>query len=152
MKGHIGLEFLDFNVAAELAYFASRKCLVVRLDAVQNSPVTPYGAGFDYLEIGGDEAGLPFILITDRPDDPELVGAATDRLFDVGIGDVNRINVRLSIDVRRRKPHRERDTSHQHVFRHVFGFDHLKLFTAEVEDVERPIEFARANLLPVQSP
>ena len=65
--------------------------------------------GLDDVEVLRDESGTPLVARADRPDRPDLVGPAADGLLDIGVGDVDRVDERLSVDDDGRKPHRQRD-------------------------------------------
>src|SRR5919202_4940842 len=112
----------------------------------------PIGAGFYNLEVVRDEAVVPLAALAYCPDHPQLVGAAPDRLLDVGIGYEDRVDVGVAVDDHRREPHWERDAGSQIVFTHLLGREHLQLVPAEVVDVEGRLLLRGAESIPVQAP
>ena len=109
-------------------------------------------AGLDDLEVGVDEAALPLRLAADGPNDPQLVGAAADRLHQVGIGQIDAVDIAVPVDRHGSKPHGQRHARHQQALVHLIVLDDAQLVFAEIVDIEGAETLGAIDLLPVELP
>ena len=152
VQRHLGSQHLDLDRPAEFAALALGNRLVAGFDAVEIALQVPVGGRLDDLEVGIDEAALPALLAADGPDDPELLGTAADRFHQVGIGQIDAIDVAVAIDRHRCEPHRQRHASDEQVLAHPLVLDHLELVPGEVVDVEGAEALCGLDLVPVELP
>ena len=127
-------------------------CGVVALDPLERGAQLAVRHRLDHLEVLGDEPVAPLAARAHRPDHPQLVGTAVDRLLEVGVGRHHRVDVHGAVDLDRREPHRQRHRGDQPVLVHAGGLDHLLVVGAEVVEVEGRLAVGAADLRPVQPP
>ena len=152
MQRHFRCQHLDLDRPAELPALALGDRRVAGFDAIEVALQMPVGGRLDDLEVGVDEAALPSRLAADGPDDPQLVGAAADRLHQVGIRQIDAVDVAIPLDRHGREPHRQRHAGDEEVLVHLLVLDHLGAGSCEVVDVEGAETLSAVDLLPVELP
>jgi hypothetical protein len=152
MQCDFGFDLANGDRSSEFTRRAVLDGGVVGGDASQHLFVSVVGCRFEDAEEVSDEAVAPLPALTRGPDHPELVCAASDRLFEIGGGVQNRIDVRVAIDPYRRKPERQRSGGDQKIFRELGGFNRTQNVFREVVDVECSEARAGANLFEVEAP
>ena len=149
---NFGGEDLQLDMPSELPDAAGGLRRVVFLDPMAQTVEVAVRTGLDDLEIVRDEPIVPLALTTDGPDDPDFVGAAPQRLLQVRVGHIDRIDVCAAAEFDRRKPHWERDARAKHVLGDLRGRKNFQFVFAEVVDVEGRIHRRRGDLLKVEAP
>jgi hypothetical protein len=136
VDGHLGLQQPQLDGAAELSRLPRRYAPVALFDAIPDGEEVGVGRRLDDLEVLGHESVPPLVARADRPDGPDFVRAAAHRFLDVGITNVDRVDVGVAADLHWGEPHRQRDGRNQVVFRHLIVGDDLEPLLGEVEEVE----------------
>src|SRR4051812_39370202 len=114
--------------------FAGSACynrVVVGFNSLANAPEVAVGAGFDDLEIVRNKAIFPILMFADRPNHPDLVRSAPNRFFQVGVGDKNRVDIGIAVDLDRRKPHWQRHTRDQEILAHLGWMQYFEFVARE---------------------
>src|SRR5688500_19787073 len=85
-------------MAAVLAVLSRGDRRIVISDALQGCFVMAHGGGLDDLEVSGNKARMPFVFVAHCPDDPDFIGAASNRFIDVGVRQIHGVDIGLVID------------------------------------------------------
>ncbi len=112
-------------MATKLAALPLSQSGIILFDPPDNPSEVPIGGRLNDLKVLRQKAAVPFASLTDSPDDSELVCTPADGLLDVGITDVDRVDVGLTVDDHRGKPHGKGNAGNQEILRHPVGGDHL---------------------------
>src|SRR5712692_6801235 len=152
MDRHLCLEQAEADRPAELTGSARGDVGIALLETSPDVEETPIGGDLDDLEVLGHEAIVPDVLGTYRPDRADLVRPAPDGLFHVGIAQVDRVNVRLAVDLHRREPHRQRHASNEEILGQPIVGDDLEALLGEIADVERTGAPPTAYLAKIEAP
>src|ERR1700733_330840 len=140
-----GPQYLDFDWPSELAASAGCNRGVAGVDPRKCIPEPAVSRHLDNLEVVVNEPVGPSTRFTYRPDDPQLVGAATDSFLEIGICVVDRVDAAIAIDVHWWKPHWQRHTRDQLILVHRVRFGNLQSEFAEVVIIEGGLALAHAD-------